>query len=88
MRFYFAYGTNMIEKGMPRHGFPPAALGDILRCRRKLFSLPRIDDDRKILHRNFDEFLRPMPSGSVEEQRVTLFENISSVGMAIANFAR
>src|SRR5262249_9524290 len=48
----------------------------------------RVDDDREILHRRLDQFLRPVARGGIEEQRVSWFQKIGPVGMPLAHLAR
>src|SRR5262249_40406994 len=50
--------------------------------------LSRIDDDRKILHGQLGEGLRPMACRGIEEQRIAGLHGIGPVGVSIRDPAR
>ena len=49
--------------------------------------LPRVNDDREILHRRLDQFLRPVARCGIEKQRVARFQKIGAVRVPVANLA-
>src|SRR6266446_1860534 len=66
---------------------PRVGTGRLASIGVNLIALPRIDDDRKVLHRRFDQLLGSMAGGSIEEQRVARFHRVAHLRMAVAELA-
>src|ERR1043166_1639809 len=51
-------------------------------------SIPaRVDDDREILHRRFDQLFRSVARGRVEEQRIARLHEITAVGVQVSHLS-